>query len=161
MSSVPICTRLWILFYYNLKTISRTNLTSLFMNWVSQEQMKFENSGRNRLETRNDFAYQILRERTLMFKFLILPKLIGLIHPFKSQTWRYTTSINRNGLCIWSKPTETIDELLKPFKRHFAECRIGFYNGKSWNSWRWKGDIMIPNAHINEEQLIIIFSIMN
>jgi hypothetical protein len=24
---------------------------------------------------------------------------------------------------------ETIDELLKPYKRNFAQCRIGFYNG--------------------------------
>jgi hypothetical protein len=26
---------------------------------------------------------------------------------------------------------ETIDELLKPFKRYFTECGIGFYYGKS------------------------------
>jgi hypothetical protein len=25
---------------------------------------------------------------------------------------------------------ETIDELLKPFKRYFTECGIGFYYGK-------------------------------
>jgi hypothetical protein len=24
---------------------------------------------------------------------------------------------------------KTIDELLKPYKRSFAQCRIGFYNG--------------------------------
>jgi hypothetical protein len=29
------------------------------------------------------------------------------------------------------RASQTIDELLKPFKRHFAECRIGFYNGKA------------------------------
>jgi hypothetical protein len=47
--------------------------------------MKFENSGRSRLETRNDFDTTILRELILMFKFLIRPKLIGLIHLSKAK----------------------------------------------------------------------------
>jgi hypothetical protein len=40
------------------------------------------------------------------------------------------TGINSNGLCLW-RAYETIDELLKPFKRYFTECGIGFYYGKS------------------------------
>jgi hypothetical protein len=55
---------------------------------------------------------------------------------------------------------ETI-ELLKPFKRTFTECGIGFYYGKSGILEGGKGDIMIPNAHINEGTADNYFSIMN
>jgi hypothetical protein len=33
-------------------------------------------------------------------------------------------------MLFWEQAYETIDELLKPYKkRNFAQCRIGFYNG--------------------------------
>jgi hypothetical protein len=46
-------------------------------------------------------------------------------------------------------------------KRYFTECGIGFYYGKSGILEGGKGDIMIPNAHINEGTADNYFSIMN
>jgi hypothetical protein len=57
---------------------------------------------------------------------------------------------------------ETIDELLKPFKKDtLLNVESVSIMGKAGILEGGKGDIMIPNAHIKKERPTIIFSKMN
>jgi hypothetical protein len=77
---------------------------------------------------------------------LILLKLIGRIRHF---TLGDKTGVNSNGLRLWEQAYEN-DELLKPFKNTLLNVESVSIMGKAGILEGGKGDIMIPNAHINE-----------
>jgi hypothetical protein len=103
---------------------------------------------------RYDFS-QILLELILMCKFFDTAK-INWTHSRHFYGPGDKTGVNSNGLRLGEQAYETIDELLKPFKKTLLNVEsVSIMQSRILEGG--KGDIMIPNL-LMKEQLIIIFS---